>query len=112
MSSSRIVRFRHTRVHGSDTRSRFRPGATADDFLPVVQGGPSEVKEPERVNIKGKVVSAATPQDAINAAVGENAKDLKNGDTPEVGAKWSSFRAGWDSSPPALEPTVRLRIPP
>jgi len=67
---------------------------TADDFLPVVQGGPSDVKQPQQVAVKGKVVSAATAQDAVNAAVGENVKGLKNGDTPEVGAKMVTYPSG------------------
>jgi hypothetical protein len=67
---------------------------TADDFLPIVQGGPSDVKQPQQVAVKGKVVSAASAQDAINAAVGENVKDLKNGDTPEVGAKMVAYPSG------------------
>jgi hypothetical protein len=67
---------------------------TADDFLPVVQGGPSDVKQPQRVAVKGKVVSAATAQDAVNAAVGENVKGLKNSDTPEVGARMVTYPSG------------------
>ena len=67
---------------------------TADDFLPVVQGGPSDVKQPQQVAVKGKVVSAASAQDAVNAAVGENVKGLKNGDTPEVGAKQVMYPSG------------------
>ncbi len=67
---------------------------TADDFLPVVQGGPSDVKQPQQVTHKGKVVSAATAQDAVNAAVAENLKGLKSGDTPEMGAKMVTFPSG------------------
>lgn len=67
---------------------------TADDFLPVVQGGPRDVKQPQEVAVKGKVVNAATAQDAINAAVHENVQDLKNGDTPEVGAKMVKYPSG------------------
>ena len=85
---------------------------TADDFLPVVQGGPSDVKQPQQVAVKGKVVSAATAQDAINAAVGENVKGLKNSDTPKSARRWSSIRAVWASWPVALRPTAPLRIPP
>ena len=50
---------------------------TADDFMPVVQGGPSEVKEPAKVEIKKDVVTAPTMQDGINAAVKESKKELK-----------------------------------
>lgn len=67
---------------------------TADDFMPVVQGGPSDIKQPEQVAIKNKLVSAATAQDAVNAAVAENVKDLKNGDTSEVGAKMVKYPSG------------------
>ena len=95
MSGLRIVSIRHTCVRRSDVPSApFAQVPTADDFLPVVQGGPSDVKLPQQVAVKGKVVSAATPQDAINAAVGENVKNLKNGDTSEVGAKMVTFPSG------------------
>ena len=67
---------------------------TADDFLPVVQGGPSDVKQPQQVAVNGKVVSAASAQDAVNAAVAENVKGLKNSDTPEVGAKMVTYPSG------------------
>ena len=63
-------------------------------FLPVVQGGPSDVKQPQQVAVKGKVVSAASAQDAVNAAVGENVKGLKNSDTPEMGAKMVTYPSG------------------
>ena len=39
-------------------------------------------------------MSAATAQDAVNAAVGENVKGLKNSDTPEVGAKMVTYPSG------------------
>ena len=67
---------------------------TADDFLPVVQGGSADVKQPEKVAMNDKVVTAATAQDAINAAVQENKKKLKGNDTPEVGAKMVKFPSG------------------
>ena len=67
---------------------------SADDFLPVVQGGSSEVESPEEVAIKDDVVSAETAQDAINAAVDVNEKELANGDTLEVGAKMVKFGSG------------------
>jgi hypothetical protein len=75
------------------------PGAvlaqvTADDFLPPVQGGPTDVKEPSKVKVEGKVVSASTAQDAINAAAAQNAKELAAGDTAEVGAKMVKFSSG------------------
>jgi hypothetical protein len=67
---------------------------TADDFLPVVQGGSAAVKQPEKVAVSDKVVTAATAQDAINAAVQENKKKLKDNDAPEVGAKMVKFPSG------------------
>ena len=67
---------------------------TADDFLPVVQGGSAEVKQPEKVTVSDKVVTAATAQDAINAAVQENKKQAKGNDAPEVGAKMVKFPSG------------------
>lgn len=67
---------------------------TADDFLPPVQGGPSDIKQPAKVSRQGDVVVAATAQDAINAAVSENTRELKGGDTSEVGAKMVKFPSG------------------
>jgi len=67
---------------------------TADDFLPPVQGGPTDIKQPDRVAMRGEVVQAATAQDAINAAVRVNTKELSNGDTAEVGAKMVQFGSG------------------
>ena len=67
---------------------------TADDFLPVVQGGPSDVKKPQQVSVKDKVVTAASAQDAVNAAVAENVKGLKGSDTPEAGAKMVKYPSG------------------
>ncbi|MBN1852863.1 MAG: hypothetical protein JW829_09070 [Pirellulales bacterium] len=67
---------------------------TADDFLPVVQGGPVDVKQPEKVVVKDDVVTAATAQDAVNAAVQENINDLQGGDTGEVGAQMVKFPSG------------------
>lgn len=58
---------------------------TADDFLPVVQGGPGEVKEPGKVEVKKDIVIAATMQDGINAALKETKKELKEGVKVEAG---------------------------
>jgi hypothetical protein len=66
---------------------------TADDFLPVVQGGPSDVKQPDKVTMKDEIVKAATAQDAINVAVQENVKEL-NDDIEEVGARMVQFPSG------------------
>ncbi len=67
---------------------------TADDFLPPVRGGPSDVKEPEKVRIKDGVVEAATAQDAMNAAVEENQKQLAE-NIEEVGARMVTFPSGF-----------------
>ena len=67
---------------------------TADDFLPLVQGGSAELKQPEKVAVRDKVVTAATAQDAINAAVQENKTALKGSDAPEVGATMVKFPSG------------------
>lgn len=50
-----------------------------DDFLPVVSGGPSEVQNPSAVKIDAEhgIVEAATMQDAANAAVEVNVKEIK-----------------------------------
>ncbi|MGO8748772.1 MAG: hypothetical protein ACLQNE_22615 [Thermoguttaceae bacterium] len=95
MYISRLVRLAALVCVGCMTPAvAFAQVPTADDFLPVVQGGPSDVKQPQQVAVKGKVVSAATAQDAVNAAVGENVKGLKNGGTPEVGAKMVTYPSG------------------
>jgi hypothetical protein len=67
---------------------------TADDFLPPVSGGPTDVKQPTQVAMTEQVVTAATAQDAMNAAVKKNVEDLANGDTAEVGAKMVKFPSG------------------
>ena len=67
---------------------------TADDFLPVVKGGPAEVKQPDKVAINDKVITAATAQDAINTAVQENKKKAKGNEAPEVGARMVKFPSG------------------
>lgn len=67
---------------------------TADDFLPVVQGGSPEVNQPDKVAVKGRVVTAATAQDAINAAVVDTKKAIKENNSPEVGARMVKFPSG------------------
>jgi hypothetical protein len=66
---------------------------TADDFLPPVQGGPTDVKEPAKVKVEGKVVSGPTAQDAINTAVNKNIEGAKEGDA-EVGTNMVKFPSG------------------
>jgi len=67
---------------------------TADDFLPPVSGGPTDVKQPDQVAMTEQTVTAATAQDAMNAAVRKNVEELAAGDTPEVGAKMVKFPSG------------------
>ena len=67
---------------------------TADDFMPVVEGGSSEIADPAKVEVKDDLVTAPTAQDAINAAVEENEKELAKGDTAEVGCKMVKFGSG------------------
>jgi hypothetical protein len=67
---------------------------TADDFLPPVQGGPTDIKEPSQVKREGNVVTAPTAQDAINAAAAQNVKEVAAADTAEVGAKMVQFPSG------------------
>ncbi len=67
---------------------------TADDFLPPVQGGPVDVKAPDKVRFEKGVVVAATAQDAINAAVQQNKKDAHGEKTTEVGARMVKFPSG------------------
>lgn len=66
---------------------------SADDFLPPVTGGTTEVQQPDAVAIEGDTVTAATAQDAINVAVQENVKKLSD-DIEEVGARMVSFPSG------------------
>jgi hypothetical protein len=67
---------------------------TADDFLPPVSGGPTDVKQPEQVAMTEQVVKAATAQDAMNAAVKKNVEEMADGDTAEVGANMVKFPSG------------------
>ena len=69
---------------------------TADDFLPVVQGGPSEVKEPAKIEVKKDVVMALTMQDGINAAVKAAKDELKEGVKLEPGKQPEDKKKGGD----------------
>jgi len=71
----------------------------AEDFLPPVQGGSEKIAEPDAVRVAQRTVHAATPQDAVNAAVAENVKQLGHDakavqETPELGARWVTFPSG------------------
>jgi hypothetical protein len=74
---------------------------SVDDFLAPTQGGPTTIKQPEKVVVNQKTdeVTAASAQDAINAAVIENKKEIKeakgsNDDKPEVGTSLIRFGSG------------------
>jgi hypothetical protein len=75
---------------------------SAEEFLPPVQGGTDKVAKAEEVEVKENVVEAATAQDAINAAVEENVKQIQKDpaaaeELPETGAKWIKFKSGGGS---------------
>ena len=72
---------------------------SGSDFLPPVQGGDEQIEKPKQVKIKKDVVEAASAQDAMNAAVRQNRKDLGADpkaatESPEIGAKWLKFGSG------------------
>jgi len=72
---------------------------SGSDFLPPVQGGDEQIEKPEQVKIKNDVVEAASAQDAMNAAVQQNRKDLAAdpeaaSETPEIGVKLLKFGSG------------------
>ncbi len=71
--------------------ARPRAAVTADDFLPTVQGGPADIKEPAGVTIQANNVSASSAQDAMNAAVQEN---LKASSATDAGARMVHFPSG------------------
>ena len=86
---------------------------TADDFLPPVSGGPTDVKQPDQLALAEQTVTAVTAQDAMNAAVKKNVQELADGDTAEVGAKMVKFPSGlgFVASGVATYRTGRLRGP-
>src|SRR5581483_7385300 len=49
---------------------------------------------PRQVRVKGNVVSAASAQDAVNAAVRENVKQAGAGTAVETAARWATFPSG------------------
>ncbi len=87
---------------GSTSASVFaqKKAPSALDFVPVVQGGEDDVQQPDAVKVDEKkhIVKAATVQDAINAAVDVNEKELEDhkaevkkaadkNESPSVGAQ-------------------------
>ncbi|HEY1806377.1 MAG TPA: hypothetical protein VGG45_18040 [Terracidiphilus sp.] len=67
--------------------ARVHAQVTADDFIPVAQGGAKEVQQPEKVAMKGDTVTAASAQDAVNAAEQKNIDD-------GMGARMVQFPSG------------------
>jgi len=73
---------------------------SVDDFLSPTQGGTTAIKQPKKVVVNQKTdeVKAASAQDAINAAVIENKKEIKadgpSDDKPEIGTSLIRFPSG------------------
>lgn len=73
---------------------------SVDDFLPAVEGGETKVQQPAKVKLdeKADTVEAATAQDAVNAAVEQNKKEIKkegaNTENPQVGTTLINFPSG------------------
>lgn len=63
------------------------------DFIPLIAGGSAKIEEPDKVVVEEEQVSAATAQDAINAGVEENKKELSGGDAM-AGALLVKFPSG------------------
>ena len=73
---------------------------SVDDFLAPVEGGETKIQQPTKVkvDVKADTVEAATAQDAVNAAVEQNKKEIKeqgaNDAKPEVGTTLINFPSG------------------
>ena len=73
---------------------------SVDDFLPVVEGGKASVEQPSEVkeNTEENSVEAATAQDAVNAAVEINKKEIEkegaDGEKPIYGVTKIVFPSG------------------
>ena len=67
---------------------------TADDFLPPAQGGSRDIKDSAHVASNGNTVTAASAQDAINAAVKKNVEELTDGGGAQMEAKMVKFPSG------------------
>ena len=69
---------------------------SVNDFLPPVQGGSTEVNNPDKVRVTDDSIQASTAQDAINIAVQSNKRNIEEGKTaaPELGAKMVRFPSG------------------
>ena len=76
-------------------------GPSVDDFLAPEKGGTTEIDKPKEVVVNQKTdeIKAASAQDAINVAVIENKKEIKEAkgssdDKPEVGTSLIRFPSG------------------
>jgi hypothetical protein len=65
------------------------PRVAAADFLPPVQGGPTEVSDPDSISVNGNVVEAASAQDGFNVAT-----NAATGGAPEDGSTIVYFPSG------------------
>lgn len=70
-----------------------------DALLPPSMGGNTEVKSPSDVKIEDDVVTAATAQDAVNAAVKSFVEEVKESgigfdSLPSAGTRWIQFPSG------------------
>jgi len=66
----------------------------ADEIISILQGGTRTVQQPQAVKVEKKSVTAATAQDAVNAAIEQNKKDLQGPSGPSVGATMVKFPSG------------------
>ena len=62
---------------------------SAADFLPPVQGGPTEISQPENVSVSDDMIEAATAQDGFNVAT-----NAHNDEAPEPGLTVVRFSSG------------------
>lgn len=67
--------------------------ASVGDFIPLISGGTAKIQEPEKVEVEEDTVTAASPQDAMNAGLEETKKDIAAGDRM-AGAVLVSFPSG------------------
>jgi Tfp pilus assembly major pilin PilA len=63
---------------GTTTGLVLAEGISVDDFLSAVEGGETKIQQPTKVKVdeKADTLEAATAQDAVNAAVEQNKKEI------------------------------------
>jgi hypothetical protein len=86
--------------------------ATQDfEVTPPVQGGSAEIKHPDQITENGGIISAATPQDAANAAVGKLTKADGSGVAQiEVGSGMGYVAMGQGAFDSKMANPVAMRI--